>query len=290
MVEADDVTSNDDLMTAGRFGASTLLSAKALRIYADRGLLPPRRVDPDTGYRYYAADQVHTGWLIGLLRSADLPLEQIARIVECAEVDEARAVGLLDEAVAALDRRTEAHHVVLGRARLHLKKETGMSAVETAWESDHPVLSVMRRMAPHEMDQIIHDEVARLRDLAAQGGLRPTGDPYGVFHAPVTDDSDGPLEIVLPVDGLMDVGGDARSYRMTGGQVARRRAEGRETDFPEILALYDEVYAWIAGSGFTPVGPPREVWHNSPRDDDPLRLTIVWPFGSQPPASGSHTQ
>ena len=66
------------LMTAGRFAEATLLSAKALRIYADRGLLPPRFVDPANGYRYYADDQVRTGWLIVLLRSAQLSLEEIA--------------------------------------------------------------------------------------------------------------------------------------------------------------------------------------------------------------------
>ncbi|WP_404446486.1 MerR family transcriptional regulator [Microbacterium marinum] len=54
-------------MTAGRFTASTLLTAKALRIYAERGLLMPRRVDPENGYRYYGVEQVQTGWLIGLL-------------------------------------------------------------------------------------------------------------------------------------------------------------------------------------------------------------------------------
>ena len=68
-------------MTAGRFGQETLLSAKALRIYADRGLLPPRWVDPANGYRHYADDQVRTGWLIALLRSADLSLDEIADIV-----------------------------------------------------------------------------------------------------------------------------------------------------------------------------------------------------------------
>lgn len=269
---------DDEWMTAGRFGASTLLSAKALRIYAERGLLAPRRVDADTGYRYYSADQVQTGWLIALLRSADLSLDRIAAIVGLSEEDPDAAVAMLDEATTDMDRRTQAHHVVLARARLHLTKETQMSAVDTAIEGDRPVLSVMRRMAPHEMDRIIHDEVHHLRQVAAGAGLQVTGDAFGVFHAPVTDDSNGPLEIVLPVDGLIDSADDVRSYRMTGGQVALRHAEGRETDFPEILALYDEVHAWITDAGRTPIGPPREIWHNSPRDDEPLRLTVAWPF------------
>jgi hypothetical protein len=71
-----------------------------------------------------------------------------------------------------------------------------------------------------------------------------------------------------------------RSYRLAGGHVAERRAEGRETDFPDILALYDEVHTWITDSGRTPVGPPREIWHNAPRDPEPLRLTISWPYAT----------
>lgn len=273
-------SSHDELMTAGRFSAMTLLTAKALRIYADRNLLPPQHVDPHNGYRYYSADQVHTGWLIGLLRSADVPLDQIAQIIEVAQVDQDAAVALLDHETAALDRRNEARQTVLARARLHLRQEHAMSDVQTTLETDRPVLSVLRRAAPQELDQLIHDEVTRLRTLAAEAGVLETGDPFGIFHAPVTDDSDGPLEIVLPVDGVIDAAGDVRSYRLSGGQVATRFAQGNETDFPEILALYDEVHAWITHGGRTPIGPPREIWHTLPQDPEGLKLTIAWPFAS----------
>ena len=279
------MTSDDGspLMTAGRFGSSTLLSAKALRIYAERDLLPPRWVDPVNGYRYYAPDQVPTGWLIGLLRSAELSLEEIAGIVHA---DREAGLRRLERSAAALERRTEARQAVLHRVRLHLRQEATMSDITTVLEADRPVLSVLRRMTPYEMDTVIPAEVAQLRELAAAAGLSGDGDPFGVFHAPITDDSDGPLEIVLPVDGLAQPGAegeaDVRSYRMPGGLVASRHAVGRETDFPEILALYDEVHSWITDAGRVPVGPPREIWHNSPHDPEPLSLTIAWPYATPP--------
>ena len=62
--------------------------------------------------------------------------------------------------------------------------------------------------------------------------------------------------------------------------MAERRAEGPETFVPDILALYDEVHAWLTASGRTPVGPPREIWHNAPSDPDPRRLTISWPYAT----------
>jgi DNA-binding transcriptional MerR regulator len=271
------------LMTAGRFGQETLLSAKALRIYADRGLLAPRWVDPSNGYRYYGDEQVRTGWLIALLRSADLSLEDIADIVGAPATER---TGRLERAVDAARQRAEVNLSVLARARHHLRGEFTMTDLSTRVESDRAVLSVLRRMRPDEMDRVISGEARRLREIARAAGLTVTGDAFGIFHAPITDESDGPLEIAVPVDGLLepDAGpadaGDLRSYRLAGGHVAERLAEGRETDFPDILALYDEVHTWITDSGRTPVGPPREIWHNAPADPEPLRLTISWPYAT----------
>lgn len=270
----------DDLMTAGRFGSLTLLSAKALRIYAERGLLPASRVDPRNGYRYYAADQVRTGWLIGLLRSAGLSLEEIGQVVG---TDTGTGLRHLERLATAMERRTKAAQAVLDRARLHLNKELSMSPVSTRLETDRPVLSILRRMKPDEMATVIPRDVDRLREVAADAGLVATGEPFGIFHAPVTADSDGPLEITLPVDEIADAPGEVRSYRLTGGLVASRYAEGPETWFPEILALYDEIHTWITEAGRVPVGPPREIWHNSPNDPEPLRLTICWPYATPSP-------
>ena len=61
-------------LLAGRFGALTQLSPKALRLYADQGLLVPDRIDPATGYRYYAISQAATARLIARLRRLGLPM------------------------------------------------------------------------------------------------------------------------------------------------------------------------------------------------------------------------
>ncbi|MDJ1114907.1 MerR family transcriptional regulator [Microbacterium dauci] len=283
------MTHDQDDMTAGRFAAATLLTPKALRVYAERGLLRPSRVDVENGYRYYSPSQVATGWLIGLLRSADLSLDDVEAIVAAASVDEQGAIDALDAVIEASNRRNDACRAVLARARLHLRKEATVTTVHAGFETDRPVLSVMRRVAPHELDHVICDAVSALRGVAAEAGVAEAGDPFGIFHAPVTDDSDGPLEIVLPVEGLIDAGADVRSYRLSGGAVALRSAEGTETDFPAVLALYDEVHSWITDAGRTPVGPPREIWHTSPKADGGLRLTVAWPFAERGDARTGET-
>jgi DNA-binding transcriptional MerR regulator len=41
----------EDLVPIGRFSQATRLSPRALRLYDERGLLIPARVDADSGYR-----------------------------------------------------------------------------------------------------------------------------------------------------------------------------------------------------------------------------------------------
>jgi DNA-binding transcriptional MerR regulator len=63
------------------FSAATGLSVKALRLYDERGLLVPARVDRATGYRRYAEGQIATAARIALLRRAGIGLGDIERFL-----------------------------------------------------------------------------------------------------------------------------------------------------------------------------------------------------------------
>lgn len=63
------------------FSAATGLSVKALRLYDERGLLVPARVDRATGYRRYVEDQIATAGRIALLRRAGVGLADIKRFL-----------------------------------------------------------------------------------------------------------------------------------------------------------------------------------------------------------------
>ncbi|MFC9331286.1 MerR family transcriptional regulator [Kitasatospora sp. NPDC057015] len=77
-----------ELITVGQLARRVGLTAKALRHYDRVGLLVPAVVDPGTGYRRYGRDQVALARLVHLLRSVDVPLEQVrACLVEPADRD-----------------------------------------------------------------------------------------------------------------------------------------------------------------------------------------------------------
>ncbi|WP_203721716.1 MerR family transcriptional regulator [Streptomyces coelicoflavus] len=68
------------LLTIGAFAKASRLSPKALRLYDELGLLPPARVDPVTGYRLYAPDQLERARLVAWLRRLGMPLVRIRHV------------------------------------------------------------------------------------------------------------------------------------------------------------------------------------------------------------------
>ena len=72
----------DVLLSIGQFSKMTYLSVKALRYYHDVGLLEPALVDPGTGYRQYAVDQVGTAQAIRRFRDLEMPIEEVRQLLK----------------------------------------------------------------------------------------------------------------------------------------------------------------------------------------------------------------
>ncbi|MEU5031190.1 MerR family transcriptional regulator [Streptomyces milbemycinicus] len=75
------------LLTIGAFAKASRLSPKALRLYDELGLLAPARVDPVTGYRLYAPEQLERARLVAWLRRLGMPLARIGEVCDLCESD-----------------------------------------------------------------------------------------------------------------------------------------------------------------------------------------------------------
>jgi protein phosphatase len=81
-----------EMLTIGAFAKACRLSPKALRLYDELELLRPARVDPETGYRYYAAGQLEQARLVAWLRRLGMPLARIRRVCGMAPGPAARDI------------------------------------------------------------------------------------------------------------------------------------------------------------------------------------------------------
>lgn len=256
--QAADWPDMGNLIPIGQFAAASRLSLKALRLYDENGLLPPARVDPDTGYRSYSVDQLRTATLIGLLRATGMPLVEIRRVLF--DPTPAR----IEEYESSLTKELADRRRILGYVRSVLKEEQ-MFDVRLKQVEELSYVSRSKRLRVNELERFIMET---LGELAAEH--EPAGPPFTVFHGEVNDSDDGPVEVCLPVAGA--------EKRLLAGEVAFTVAAGDQCRFPEILGAYDAVAGWAKTNGRLLAGPPREIYLDGPRPQE-RRWEIAWPLG-----------
>ena len=111
MLRAMESLNATSLMPIGRFSRQTGLSVKALRHYDELGLLRPAAVDAATGYRLYSSAQVERADTIRLLRSLEVPLDDIATLLATDDPARMRSV-LLDHQRRTATRSAELRAVL----------------------------------------------------------------------------------------------------------------------------------------------------------------------------------
>nr|WP_262062653.1 MerR family transcriptional regulator [Streptomyces sp. STR69] len=260
---------DDELLTIGSFAARARLSAKALRLYDRLGLLSPARVDAVSGYRYYRAGQVERARLVALLRQLDMPLAQIAALVEADGTDAAELLAAYwaDVETRIAGQRTLAEYL---RARLSGRSSEmyGKFVVETVEVPEQVLITETRHTLADELPAWIGASLGRLEAAAEEcGGV--SGTPFVAYHAEVSMESDGPAESCVPVaDEAAARAWAARQGRTRQTVVrvepARRLAYTRITKaqvaHPQILAAFEAVEQWVAAEGLRYAGPCREVY------------------------------
>jgi protein phosphatase len=103
------------LLNIGEFARASRLSAKALRLYDELGLLPPAHVDPVTGYRFYALDQLGRARLVLWLRQLGMPLAQIRAVCDLAPAAASAEVSRFwDQAEADMASRRDLAGFLVG--------------------------------------------------------------------------------------------------------------------------------------------------------------------------------
>jgi DNA-binding transcriptional MerR regulator len=261
------------LLTIGGFASATRLSLKALRLYDQLGLLAPRYVDPDSGYRFYHPDQVRAARLIRSMRQMEMPLALIRTALLASPADAER---LARDHVRSLESRAEQARRSVDDLVTQLRQEAVMTMdVQVRMVDSQPIISVTERVKVDRLDAHIRDTLQRLYRVLEERGVAPDGPPFGLYHGPINHEEDGPIEVCVPVSHVFEAGG-VDSRVLQGGRFASVMLHGEQCVFPAVLRGYDAVYDWIKSNGYEPVDSPREIWHNPPGADE--RMEIGWVF------------
>jgi DNA-binding transcriptional MerR regulator len=250
------------------------VSLRTLRYYDEIGLLEPVWVDPDTGYRWYAADQLHRLHRILALRDLGVRLAEIAALLDGdLGVDELRGMLLLRRAEAHERVADETERLARVEARLHNMEETTMSPYDV----------IVKRVEP-EWVIAAGEEVSDGREIGnAQGRLWPrlhaALDAAGIeFKPPSIAMEQGADPIHLTA--ALVVGEDAQ---VEGDGIVTMQLPGIERVAATVIhgdPNYDEGFdalrAWAQEAGEEESGQLREVYLDcdGPRDTWVVELQI----------------
>lgn len=245
-------------MTTGEFSRRSQLSIKALRLYDRLGLLPPATVDERNGYRGYDENQLFTARLIVLLRSLDMPLHEVARVVAAAGQE---AADLIESYWAAQERRFAAQRQIAATLRPGVATSdppSGQLPVHERYVPEQLVLTEQRHVY---LGQLMWTREATARLVAHAdrcGGVAARR--FVIFYGLVSADSDGPVEVCVPVTRPPDDPAELAWRVEPAHHEAFIQVTKAHFEVPAILSVYDQLAQWVSASDRRQTGAPREVY------------------------------
>lgn len=273
-----------ELLSSGEFARRSRLSAKALRIYDEIGLLRRVDVEPSNGYRRYGVCQLRTARLIAMLRGIDMGLAEIGSLLADLGTDPAIPTERLNRHLVELEVRHTSRRSLVRHIHAILREEDHpMFTVQTRHVPARRIMSIQRRLRAAETDAFAREA----KHLFAEHlrGAPPIGPFSLVFHGVVDHDSDGPLEATLACSD------DVEPTEFIGIRTEAAHEEAFTTitkaqwAYPAILAAYDAVAC--SPEVMARPGSPlscREVYLAQPDaiTDDELICDIAFPLGESP--------
>jgi DNA-binding transcriptional MerR regulator len=184
-------------MSIGEFARRSRLSLKALRLYDERGVLAPSRVDQGSGYRYYGTAQLEEARLVVMLRQLQLPLAAIKDLLACDPADAAaRIAEYWRGAEAAHDERRELADYLVNRLS---GKRSVVYEVATREMPERSLLCLKRNVDEQGMWAFGKEFIAILRERPLPKIEGREGAFFCIYWVWPSADSDGLVEWCRPV-------------------------------------------------------------------------------------------
>jgi DNA-binding transcriptional MerR regulator len=263
-------------LTIGGFSRATFLSVKTLRHYHRVGLLEPADVDPATGYRRYASDQIPTAQVIRRFRDLGMPLEEIGSVLR------------------APDQATRSQLIAAYLTRL----EESLAETQRAVASLRDLLEHPSPPGPIERRRVLATQAAAITttvdvaDLAgwyqgAIGEIHATvstqrivsgGPPGGIYADGLFSDERGEATVFVPVESEVRRIGRVRPFAAPPAELAVITHRGSHAD---VDRSYGALATYVSEHALAIDGPVREYYlvgrHDT--DDEQAWMTeIGWPI------------
>lgn len=258
---------NAGLLRIGVFSTLSGISVRMLRHYQERGLLAPGWVEPESGYRFYRAEQLRTAQLLVSLRDAGFSIERMGQVL--AAIDRPATVRSLIET-----QRVELQHqvadvnaqlIALSTIYTQLEEPTMSITVTTSTLPALHQAVLRRRLSHYGAEGELWTEIMPL--LQQSGATFPAGGISGAtFFDAEYRDADVDVAVWIEVAAAFEATEPLVCESLPSREVVTARLEGDYSAMPQVMHAIGE---YIAAEGLV-TGPMFNIYHVSPaQNPDP---------------------
>ncbi|MET9214415.1 MULTISPECIES: MerR family transcriptional regulator [unclassified Nocardia] len=250
------------MFSIGDFARHGQVSVRMLRHYDAVGLLRPARVDPATGYRFYAAAQLARLNRLVALKELGFTLEQVGRMLDPGPgPDELR--GMLAVRRAELEQRIAADGARLTEVevRLRIIEKEGVMPDQDVVVKSLPAVRVAESTGvaagfePAAISPVIQPLFGGLWEQITEAGIPVVG-PAIAYYRELPDGTVG-IHACVPVDVEPDAAPGFSIVDLPAqGRVATTIHRG---SVDGIGAAWQALGRWVEDNGYRTAAPVREV-------------------------------
>ena len=248
------------MYTIGEFSRITGLSVKTLRFYHEEGLLIPSRVDPGSGYRYYASGKVEVARVITQLRQLEFSLAEIRTILNDYN-DESEILDFLESQRRVIKEKIADYQAISTSLERIIDRERQAIAVNADASSEIEVRELDAMLVAAVPIKGRYSECGRGFSMIGKNfGRHLCGKPLLLLHDNEFREEDAEFEACIPI---------RKGATKNGVLVKELPARSHVTllhrgPYSEVGRSYERIFAHMKEQGLEPDLPSREVYLKGP--------------------------
>lgn len=267
------------MLSIGEFSRICKVSTNTLRYYAEIGLILPKAINPETGYRYYDVAQFETMMLINRLKSYHFSLDEIKGIIHCECVKEDALYHALAEKKQELRKQLQVYVKSLKQLDQDLLNLAHGSSIMTFTddldiqlvEVEEMHLLSIRTLVPEEhFPEAYADCFGNLSKDIQDHHLTVAAPPMVLFHSDEFTPSGLDTEFAIPVKECAIA---TRSFNP--GLCVKTVVK---QDYAKLPSVYAKQIHWAEQEGYVCTDALFEVYVSDPTDasDEHELITEVY--------------
>lgn len=247
------------MYTIGEFSKITSLTVKTLRLYHEKELLVPAKVDDFTGYRYYNDTNFETARSIKILRDFDFTLAEVKEILDECETEE-DILGQLELKLKQVKNKIDRYDEISQSLEsiIKLEKENVMEKFDQFDIEEKEVETCL--IAGYRMKGKYAEMGKGFGMLFKKVGRHANGKPLALYYDGEYKEDDADFEPCVPIrKGQSD---DRITVReLKGGKCVALIHKG---PYETLSNSYKKIYNYINEKGYEVILPTREVYLKGP--------------------------